>query len=102
MKKFSIVLLILSLILFTAIVKNSTKRVDDAIFVLEENIRGLKKDFENVKLEHDYLSSTEKLLEFQNLYFDDELVKKEIEEIKKIIKKSNKLQIQQLKFINEK
>ena len=102
MKKFSIVLLILSLILFTAIVKNSTKRVDDAIFVLEENIRGLKKDFENIKLEHDYLSSTEKLLEFQNLYFDDELVKKEIEEIKIIIKKSNKLQIQQLKFINEK
>jgi len=102
MKKFSIVLLILSLILFTAIVKNSTKRVDDAIFVLEENIRGLKKDFENVKLEHDYLSSTEKLLEFQNLYFDDELVKKEIDEIKIIIKKSNKLQIQQLKFINEK
>ena len=102
MKKFSIVLLILSLILFTAIVKNSTKRVDDAIFVLEENIRGLKKDFENIKLEHDYLSSTEKLLKFQNLYFDDELVKKEIEEIKIIIKKSNKLQIQQLKFINEK
>ena len=102
MKKFSIVLLILSLILFTAIVKNSTKRVDDAIFVLEENIRGLKKDFENIKLEHDYLSSTEKLLEFQNLYFDDELVKKEIEEIKIIIKKLNKFQIQQLKFINEK
>jgi hypothetical protein len=102
MKKFSIVLLILSLILFTAIVKNSTKRVDDAIFVLEENIRSLKKDFENVKLEHDYLSSTEKLLKFQNLYFDDELVKKEIEEIKIIIKKSNRLQIQQLKFINEK
>ena len=102
MKKFSIVLLILSLILFTAIVKNSTKRVDDAIFVLEENIRSLKKDFENVKLEHDYLSSTEKLLKFQNLYFDDELVKKEIEEIKIIIKKSNRLQIKQLKFINEK
>ena len=82
--------------------KVSNLSKDDAIFVLEENIRGLKKDFENVKLEHDYLSSTEKLLEFQNLYFDDELVKKEIDEIKIIIKKSNKLQIQQLKFINEK
>ena len=90
MKKFSIVFLILSLILFTAIVKNSTKRVDDAIFVLEENIRGLKKDFENVKLEHDYLSSTEKLLEFQNLYFDDELVKKDIQEIKTINQNSER------------
>ena len=101
MKKFSIILLILSLILFTAIVKNSTKRVDDVIFVLEENIRGLKKDFENIKLEHDYLSSTEKLLEFQNLYFDDELIKKDLKEIKIIEKKNNKLEIGQLKFINE-
>ena len=102
MKRFSVIFLILFLILFTALVKNSTKRVDDEIFATEESIRILKKDFENIKLEHDYLSSTEKLLEFQNLYFDDELVKKEIEEIKIIIKKSNKLQIQQLKFINEK
>ena len=61
---------ILFLILSTAIVKNSTKRIDDEIFVLRENIRSLKKDFENIKLEHDYLSSAEKLLEFQNLYFD--------------------------------
>ena len=102
MKKFSVIFLILFLILFTALIKNSTKRIDDEIFAIKENIRSLKKDFENIKLEHDYLSSAEKLLEFQNLYFDDELVKKEIEEIKIIIKKSNKLQIQQLKFINEK
>ena len=102
MKKFFVISLIIFLILFTAIIKNSTKRIDDKIFTIKENIRGFKKDFENIKLEHDYLSSTEKLLEFQNLYFDDELVKKEIEEIKIIIKKSNRLQIQQLKFINEK
>ena len=67
MKKFFVIFLILFLILFTALVKNSTKRIDDMIFVLEENVRGLKKDFEIIKLEHDYLSSTEKLLEFQNL-----------------------------------
>ena len=70
MSKFFIILFILFLILSTAIVKNSTKRIDDEIFVLRESIRSLKKDFQNVKLEHDYLSSAEKLLEFQNLYFD--------------------------------
>ena len=101
MKKFSVIFLILFLILFTAIVKNSTKRIDDMIFVLEENIRGLKKDFENFKLEYDYLSSTEKLLEFQNLYFDDELIQKDIKEIKIINKDLKKLEIKQLKFINE-
>tara|TARA_B100001250_G_scaffold370766_1_gene355130 strand:- start:14 stop:319 length:306 start_codon:yes stop_codon:yes gene_type:complete len=101
MKKFSIIFLILFLILFTALIKNSTKRIDDEIFVIKENIRSLKKDFENIKLEYDYLSSTEKLLEFQNLYFDDELVKKDIQEIKTINQSSEKLIIEKFKFINE-
>ena len=101
MKKFSAIFLILFLILSTAIVKNSRKRVDDMIFVTEENIRGLVKDLENIKLEHDYLSSTEKLLELQKLYFEDQLVKKDIQEIKIIKKKVNELEIEQLRFTNE-
>ena len=98
MKKFSVIFLILFLILFTALIKNSTKRIDDEIFVIKQNIRSLKKDFENIKLEHDYLSSAEKLLEFQNLYFDDELVKKDIQEIKII---NNKLETEKLDLIDE-
>tara|TARA_B100001142_G_C14145116_1_gene582209 strand:- start:451 stop:756 length:306 start_codon:yes stop_codon:yes gene_type:complete len=101
MSKFFIILFILFLILSTAIVKNSTKRIDDEIFVLRESIRSLKKDFENIKLEHDYLSSAEKLLEFQNLYFDSELIKKDIQEIKKINQIFDKIEINQFSFINE-
>ena len=101
MKKFSIIFLILFLILFTALIKNSTKRTDDEIFVIKENIRSLKKDFENIKLEHDYLSSAEKLLKFQDLYFEDELVKKDIQKIRIINQSSQKLEIKKLKFINE-
>ena len=81
MKKVLVVFLILFLILFTAIVKNSTKRIDDKILINQENISGLNKEFGVIKLEHEYLSSAEKLLEFQNLYFEDELVKKDIQEI---------------------
>ena len=101
MSKFFIILFILFLILSTAIVKNSTKRIDDEIFVIRESIRSLKKDFENIKLEHDYLSSAEKLLEFQSLYFDSELVKKDIQEIKKINQIFDKIEINQFSFINE-
>ena len=101
MKKFSVIFLILFLILFTALIKNSTKRIDDEIFVIKENMRSLKKELENIKLEYDYLSSAEKLLEFQNLYFDDELVKKDIQEINTINLSSEKLKIEQFKFINE-
>ena len=101
MKKFSVIFLIVFLILFTALVKNSTKRTDDEIFTIKENIRALKKDFENIKLEYEFLSSTEKLLEFQNLYFDDELVKKDINEIKIIDQSTKKLQINNLTLGNE-
>ena len=102
MKKFFAIFSILFLILLTAFIKNSTKRMDDEIFAIKENVRGLKKEFENIKLEHEYLSSTEKLIKFQNLYFDEELVKKDIQKIKIIKKKLNKLQIDNLKFIDEK
>ena len=101
MKKFLTISLILSLILLTAIVKNSTKRIDDMIFVSEENIRSLKKDLENIKLEYNYLSSTEKLLEFQIMYFDDELIKKKIQEIKTIDPRDSKFKTEQLGFIND-
>jgi len=100
-RKFSVIFLVLFLILFTALVKNSTKRIDDMIFVSEENIRSLKKDLENIKLEYDYLSSSEKLLEFQIMYFDDELIKKKIQEIKTIDLRGKKLETKQFGFINE-
>ena len=81
MKKVLVIFLILFLILFTAIVKNSTKRIDDKILVKQENLSGLNKEFGDIKLEHEYLSSAEKLLQFQNLYFEDELVNKDAKEI---------------------
>tara|TARA_B100000902_G_C27258909_1_gene889529 strand:- start:447 stop:752 length:306 start_codon:yes stop_codon:yes gene_type:complete len=101
MKKFLVIFSILFLILTTALVKNSTKKIDDEIFVIEENLRSLKKEFENIKLENDYLSSAERLMEFQDLYFDNELEKKNIKEIKFIIKKSNKFKIQEINLIDE-
>ena len=101
MNKLLVIILIFFLILSTAIIKNSTKRLDDEIFILRENVRSLKKDLENIKLENDYLSSAEKLLELQNLYFENELIKKDIQEIKKINKNFNQIEITQFSFINE-
>jgi len=101
MKKFFIIFLILFLILSTALVKNSTKKIDDEIFVKQENLLSLNKEFEISKLEFDYLSSSEKLLEFKYLYFEDELVQRNIQEIKIITKKANQLNIEELKFFEK-
>ena len=87
MNKSLIISLIFLLILTTAFIKNSTKKIDDEIFTLKENLRSFNKELEKVKLEFNYLSSAEKLLEFQNLYFENELVQKDIKEIKIINKK---------------
>ena len=99
MKKFSLIFLILFLTLFTAIIKNSTKRIDDEIFIIKENILGLKKDYENIKLEHEYLSSSEKLQDLQKLYFEDELFSRDIEDIKTL--NNNLKNIRNLTLINE-
>ena len=101
MKKFSIIFLILTLITFTAYIKNSTKKIEDKIFVSQENLRLFKKELENTKLEYDYLSSSEKLMEFQNLYFEDELIKKEIKKLRVIKINSNELEIEQIRVNNE-
>ena len=101
MNKIFIISLILFLILFTTIIKNSTKKIEEGIFSLEENIRVLKNEFNNVQLEFEYLSSSQKLLEFQNLYFDDELVKKSIDEINIINKSNDESLIEELKIVSE-
>ena len=81
MKKIVVITLMFSLIIITTIVKNSTKKFEDETFLIKENIRGLIKDYEKSKLEFDYLSSAEKLIEYQQLYFENKLVQKKINEI---------------------
>ena len=82
MKKLLLALTIIILVLTTAIIKNTTKKIEDKIFTYKESVRLLKSDLENIQLEYDYLSSAEKLLEYQSLYFEDQLVQKKIEDIK--------------------
>ena len=82
MKKLLLTLTIIILVLTTAIIKNTTKKIEDKIFAYKESVRLLKSDLENIQLEYDYLSSAEKLLEYQSLYFEDQLVQKKLEDIK--------------------
>ena len=101
MKKLGLIVAIFLLILSTAIIKNSTKKIEDKIFTMRENLRVLNSELENILLEHDYLSSAEKLLEYQSMYFENELIQKDIKNIKiyKINEKEKK--IQDLKITKE-
>ena len=101
MKKFALALVIFLLVLSTAIIKNSTKQIEDEIFTAKESIRVLKSEFENVSLEYDYLSSAERLLKYQSQYFEDELIQKNIKDIKIYNISDYKNKIQNFKIIKE-
>ena len=82
MTKFAVFVLIFFLIISTLIIKNSTKEIEDEIYNVKENLLFLENRLKDSKLEFDYLSSSEKLLEFQKLYFENSLQKKSLQEIK--------------------
>ena len=101
MKKLFLPIVIFLLVLSTAFIKNSAKKIEDEIFTVKENIRVLKSDLENISLEYDYLSSAEKLLEYQTLYFEDELIQKDINDIKIYDISENLKKIQEFIIINQ-
>ena len=82
MIKLLVFTLILGLIVSTSLIKNSTKNLDEKIYSAKENILFLEDRFKDSKLEFDYLSSSEKLLEYQKLFFENLLIKKKIARIK--------------------
>ena len=102
MKKLLLAFTIIILVLTTAIIKNTTKKIEDKIFAYKESVRLLKSDLENIQLEYDYLSSAEKLLEYQSLYFEDQLVQKKIEDIKIYNISENVNKLEDYKIIKEK
>ena len=101
MKKFVLAAVIFFLVLSTAIIKNTTKEIEDEIFTAKENIRVLKSEFEKVSLEYDYLSSAERLLEYQSRYFEDDLIQKNINDIKIYNISDDINKIQNFKIIKE-
>jgi len=92
MKKIAITTIFI-LILATSLVKNSTKEIEDKIFALNENIRPLKSKLGDELLEYNYLSSPDKLIQYQNQYFEKDLIKINIEKIKKLTEKNNHIKI---------
>ena len=100
MKKILTIGLIFSLIVLTTIIKNSTKKIDEELFTLKENISDLNLELDNIKLEFDYLSSAEKLINYQNLYFENKLTQKSIHEIETIDFTREKILSNEVKIID--
>ena len=98
MKKFWVISLILFLIVTTTLVKNSTKNIEDKIFTKRENIRISKKELSDLVLEYNYLSSAEKLMQYQTKFFEEELIQKKLEDFQVI---ENNIEIKEILKIDE-
>ena len=101
MTKIIIFVIIFSLIISTSLIKNSTKELDEQIYSVKENIIFLDDRFKDSKLEFDYLSSSEKLLEYQKLYFENLLLKKSIKDLKTLTIINDRVIIDDLKIIEK-
>ena len=87
-KKILLFIPIIILIISTAFTKNSTKKLDKQIFEIQEDIRVLNDIYELVLFDYNYLTSPKKLMEYSKKYFDKELKKKKITDLK-ILKFNN-------------
>ena len=97
MKKIFLVSAIITLIFATTIIKNSTKNLDRKIFETKENILVLKDKYELLLLDYNYLSSPSKLMEYQNSYFDQDLIEKNIKNFGFIKLKDDELILTEIK-----
>ncbi len=101
MKKTIFSIIIIFLIFFTSIIKNSTKDIDAKIFNIKEELRLLKEKYELVLLDHNYLSSPKKLNEYQKKYFENELVPIDIKDISEIYFNGNEVLVKKPRVLNE-
>ena len=81
-KKILLFIPIIILIISTAFTKNSTKQLDKKIFEIQEDIRTLNDIYELVLFDYNYLTSPNKLMDYSKIYFEKELKKKEITDLK--------------------
>ena len=83
-KKLFIFIPIIILIISTTLTKNSTKKLDKTIFETQEDIRALEDIYELALLDYNFLTSPNKLMEYSKKYFEEELKKKKITDLKNL------------------
>ena len=98
MRKLVLISSIFFLLIFTTITKNSTKEIEKEIYNTKENLRILEQKYELVLLDYNYLSSPQKLMEYQSKYFEDELKDIDVTSIKKLTIFDDQIEVK--KFID--
>ena len=101
MKKPFLICSVFFLIILITIIKNSTKNIENEIFLIKENIRILADKYDLALLDYNYLSSPKKLQEYQMKFFDKDLISLDINKINILKKDKEKIIILNFNDQNE-
>ena len=93
MKKYILIILIISLISFTTFIKNSSKSLENKIYNKKEAIVLLDEAYNLAFLENNYLSSPQKLIEHKNTIFSENYISLNISNIKILEEKNGLISI---------
>ena len=88
MKNLVIVFCLIFLISLTAIIKTSSKKIEEKIFTINENLSLLKKKYDLTFLEYTYLSNPSRLIKIMKDNRNEEYFHIDVKELK-IIKENN-------------
>ena len=101
MKKPLLICSVFFLIVVITIIKNSTKNIENEIFLTKENIRILSDKYDLALLDYNYLSSPKKLQEYQMKFFDKDLISLDINKINILKKDKEKIIILNFNYESE-
>lgn len=91
MKNLIITFCLIILIAITAITKTSSKKIEEEIFTLNENLFLLKEKYKLVSFEHTYLSEPSRLIKMMKINKNEDYVHLENKSLKIFTKKNAEL-----------
>ena len=87
MKNFTIIFCLILLITLTAVIKTSSKKIEEQIFTLNENLILLSEKYDLVMLEYTYLSNPSRLISIMKSHKNEEYIHINAADIKILNKK---------------
>ena len=91
MKNLLITFCLIILVAITAITKTSSKKIEEEIFTLNENLFLLKEKYKLVSFEHTYLSEPSRLIKMMKINKNEDYVHLENKSLKIFTKKKAEL-----------
>ena len=78
------------LISFIAIIKTSSKKIEEQTFILNENLSFLTEKYELILLEHTYLSNPSRLISIMKQNKNEEYIYLNVKDFKTVNKKNER------------